>query len=346
MAKKKRVTIRDVAQEAGVSPTAVSFAFNSPEQLSQATHERILAVASRLKYEPHPVARTLATGRTGTIGLVLPASLHWALQDAFFRFFIGEFGALCDQHRLHMLLVSAQPDANANTLNGIAADGFLIVGIRKSNPLSRAAEQSVRPVVLLDSDPTIAAPHLLLDDFQGAYKAAQHLIERGHRQIAVSAIRLTPNKLKSVPFEARINGYTQAVADAGLPPDALQIVYAEEKLSHKTSSSDRELFDEIWSLPRRPTAVLCVSDTRALSIIHGAVAAGVSVPDELAVVGFDDLPEAATAPVPLTTMRQDIPKRCRMAFNMLHDQIEEPAAGDAPQQIVLDEVELVVRASS
>jgi alanine racemase len=345
MSKKKRVTIRDVAEEAGVSPTAVSFAFNSPEQLSRATHERILKVAARLKYQPHPVARTLATGRTGTLGLVLPADLHWTLRDPFFRLFIGEFGALCDRHRLHILLVSARTDTGANLLNAVAADGFLIIGINQGHPLSRAAEQSVRPVLLLDSERSIAAPHIILDDFQGAYLAATHLIERGHTHLAVSAMRLTPNKLKAIPFAKRIEGYQQAVADAGLPPEALQIVYTEEN-TNSGSPGEMDSFQAIWSLPQRPTAVLCVSDMRALELMRAASAAGVRIPEELAIVGFDDIPAAATAPVPLTTVRQSIALRCRRAFYLLNRLIEDQTLPDANQQVLVDPVELVVRASS
>lgn len=345
MSKKKRVTIRDVAAEAGVSPTAVSFAFNAPEQLGQATYERILRVAARLQYQPHPVARTLATGRTGILGLVLPADLHWTLSDPFFRLFIGEFGALCDKHRLHLLLVSARSDTNANLLNSVAADGFLIIGINQSHALSRAAEQAMRPVVLLDSERSIAAPQIALDDFQGAYLAAQHLIERGHTNIAVSAMRLTPSKLKSVPYITRIEGYKQAVADAGLPPETLQIVYTEE--NHAADAQRGvDSFQAIWSLPQRPTAVLCVSDTRGLDIMQAAMAAGVSIPNELAIIGFDDIPEAATAPVPLTTIRQNVIQRCRRAFHLLNRLIEEHPQSDVYQQAQIDPVELVVRASS
>jgi len=341
MSDKKRVTIRDVAQRAGVSPTAVSFAFNSPEQLSQTTCQRILDVAARMHYQPHPVARTLATGRTDTIGLVLPSSLHWTLQDPFFRHFIGEFGALCDEHRLHILLVPAWTDTGSNTLNTIAADGFLIIGINREHPLSWAAEQSNRPVVLLDSERSISAPHIMLDDFRGAYLAAMHLIAQGHARLAVSSMRLTPSRLKAIPFATRLEGYKQAAADAGLPPDALQIVYTEESFQVE----DPVPFADIWSLPVRPSAVLCVSDTRALHIVRAARTAGVDVPGDLAVVGFDNIPEAATATPPLTTIDQQISARCRHAFDLLHRLIDDPTDIDAATTMSIDPVSLIVRES-
>ena len=90
--KGKRVTLRDVARHAGVSPTAVSFAYNAPHQLSHTTREHILDTAEHLGYQPHPVARTLATGRTNSIGLLVPTSLNWMLHDPLFTHFLGKSG--------------------------------------------------------------------------------------------------------------------------------------------------------------------------------------------------------------------------------------------------------------
>lgn len=343
MTRKKRVTIRDVAARAGVSATAVSFAFNSPKQLSHKTYARIHEIAGEMNYQPHPVARTLATGRTNTFGLVLPVGLHFALNDAFFRIFIGEFGNLCDQHRLHLLLLPIWDDSTLTSLNSVAADGFLVIGINHAHPIGNAVAQSSRPVVLLDSEAAISAPAFALDDFSGAYMAMGHLLDKGHRRIAVSATRYTPNKLKAMPFEARIRGYTQAVKERGLGTDALHIVYTEEE---EQLVEDNRPFEDIWSLSQKPSAVACVSDTRAINILRSAKAHGVAVPDDLAIVGFDNIPETSLTSPAITTIDQDIHGRCQRAFELLHALISEDGESTVDNSTYTDPVKLIVRGSS
>lgn len=342
MQRKKRVTIRDVAARAGVSPTAVSFAFNSPKQLNHNTCQRIRQIATDMNYQAHPVARTLAVGKTNIIGLVVPTGLHFALCDAFFRLFIGQFGDLCDRSNRHLLLLSVGENTSLS-LDTIAADGFLVVGIHGEHAFSRVVEQTSCPVVLLDSEPSIEAPVLNLDDFQGAYKAARHLLDRGHRKIAVSAMQFTPTRLKSVPFHSRICGYRQAVCDAGLPSDLLQVVYTEE-LNFLTD--DTRPFEDLWSLATRPTAVLCVSDARALQILRAAKERGLSIPGDLAIVGFDNIPDAEVTEPGITTVDQDIRGRCQRAFELLHALILEPREVALDRSTYIDPVHLIVRGSS
>ncbi len=341
MAKKKRVTLRDVAKHTGVSPTAVSFAYNAPHQLSQATRERILETANELGYQPHPVARTLATGRTNTIGLVVPTGLNWLLHDPLFSVILGEMGAVCDEYKMRILLVPAAGDVSPNALATIAADGFLLFSIHRSHPLGSAVERTSRPVVMLNGDAQLDVPIFNMDDFGGACQAAHYLIEKGHRRIAVATLGPREDGVIIPPFEQRMAGYRQAVVEAGLPPETLQIVYTRGILSAGVES-----FEKIWALEPRPTAVLCASDVHALGILRGARKAKITIPDDLAVVGFDGLPEAATSTPPLTTVQHDLPGRVRAAlstlFNLINDQINETDLV-SPQ---ITPVELVIRESA
>lgn len=341
MAKKKRVTLRDVAKHAGVSPTAVSFAYNAPHQLSQATRERILETAAELGYQPHPVARTLATGRTNTIGLVVPTGLNWLLHDPLFSIILGEIGAVCDEHKMRILLVPAPGEVSPNALATIAADGFLLFAIHRSHPLGAAVERTSRPVVMLNGDEHLEVPMVNLDDFGGAYQAAKHLIDKGHRRIAVATLGPREDGVIIPPLERRVAGYRQAVVDAGLPPETLQIVYTRGILSAGVES-----FQKIWSLEPRPTAVLCVSDVRAMGIMSGARKAKVLVPDDLAVVGFDGLPEAAVSNPPLTTVQHDVAGRIRQAIDMLFALIADQIDESELESPYITPVELVVRESA
>lgn len=341
MAKKKRVTLRDVARHAGVSPTAVSFAYNAPHQLSQATRERILETASELGYQPHPVARTLATGRTNTIGLVVPTGLNWLLHDPYFIIVLGEMGAVCDEQKMRITLVPATGEVAPNALATIAADGFLSFAIHRTHPLGVAVQRTSRPVVMLNGDEALDVPMFNLDDFGGAYRAAQHLIERGHRRIVVATLGPRTDGVVIPAMERRLAGYRQAVSDAGLPSDTLKIVYTPgiQSVGHET-------FQNIWSLNPRPTAVLCVSDVRALGILSGARKAGISIPDDLAIVGFDGLPETAVSLPPLTTVQHDVTGRIRRALAVLFGLIGEQISETDIQSPDITPVELVVREST
>lgn len=344
MIKKKRMTLRDVAREAGVSPTAVSFAYNAPHQLSAATRDRILSTAAALGYQPHPVARTLATGRTNTVGFVMPANLNWMLRDPFFNIVLGEMGAVCDDHDMHMLLIPAHSDKVVPNLDTIAVDGFVMVAIHRDHPLSVFAETTTRPVVMLDGDERIQALQINVDDVGGAYAAAKHLLDKGHRRIAVATLGSRPDNAPIPRMERRLTGYRQALADFGLDPDSLQIVNTVGLLS-----AGDESLDMILALSPRPTALLCTNDVRALGILAAAQARGISVPGDLAVVGFDDLPDAHLASPPLTTVCQRKAERVRKAVDLLM-QIIEAEEGDVVIEDAVTPIiypaELVVRQSS
>ncbi len=347
------MTLRDVARQAGVSPTAVSFAYNAPHQLSHSTREHILDTAENMGYQPHPVARTLATGRTNAIGLLVPTSLNWMLHDPLFTHFLGEVGAACDREEKRILLASmheswrgdsppsSEAMAPSTWLASIAADGFLMFFIDSAHPVTEAVQRSLRPIVLLDSADNIQAPTFNIDDYGGAYAAAQHLLAKGHRQFAIATMTPRRDGVVIPTIERRVRGFSQAVAEAGLPPAAVQIVHARG-----VPSAGHQSFQNIWQLRRRPTAVFCVSDVRALGILSGARREGISVPDDLAVVGFGDLPDASVSSPPLTSVHRDVDSQPRLAirtlFQLINEQINE---GDLETPHI-SETRLVVRESS
>ena len=341
MSKKKRITLRDVARQAGVSPTAVSFAYNAPHQLSQSTRERILETADELGYQPHPVARTLATGRTNTIGLVMPTGLGWVLHDPLFSLILGEIGAVCDEEKMRMLIVPAVGDVSPGMLATIAADGFVLFSIHRNHPLGKVVERTNRPLVMINGDENLRAPMFNVDDFKGAYIACQHLLEKGHRRIAVGTIAPRDDGVIIPTYERRMLGYEAAVRDAGLPPATLRPVFIRGLLSMGAES-----FAKIWALNPRPTAALCVSDVRALAVLNGARKAGVAVPSDLAVVGFDNLPDSAVSTPPLTTLKQDRPGRIQLALRTLFALIAEETSDDDPPPPHITPLELEVREST
>ena len=268
--RRKRVTLRDVARHAGVSSTAVSFAYNAPHQLSQATRERILDTAEVLGYQPHPVARTLATGRSNSIGMLVPTSLNWMLHDPLFTHFLGEVGAECDREEMRILLATMQREMAPHTLASIAADGFLMFGIDRAHPLTEAQQQSSRPIVLIDSADNIQAPTFNIDDRGGGYAAAQHLLAKGHRHFAIATMTPRRDRVVFPSFERRIEGFTCALEEAGLPPTTVQIVQTRGVLS-----AGPESFQKVWGLERRPTrCFLCKRRARIGDSERGAQGEG------------------------------------------------------------------------
>ncbi|MCZ0939043.1 MAG: LacI family DNA-binding transcriptional regulator [Caldilineaceae bacterium] len=351
--KRKRVTLRDVARHAGVSPTAVSFAYNAPHQLSHTTREHILDTAESLGYQPHPVARTLATGRTNAIGLLVATSLNWMLHDPLFTHFLGEVGAACDREEKRIVLASMHESWRHDSRQGgeavapitwlasIAADGFLMFSINRAHPLAEAVQRSLRPIVLLDSADDLQAPTFNIDDRGGAYAAAQHLLAKGHRQFAIATMTPRRDGVVIPSIERRVQAFSQAVEEAGLPPTAVQIVHARG-----VPAAGHQSFQNIWNLRRRPTAVFCVSDVRALGILSGARREGISVPDDLAVVGFGDLPDASVSSPPLTTVHRDMDSQPQLAIRTLFQLINEQISEADIESPHISETRLVVRESS
>src|SRR5574341_143408 len=130
-----RVTIIDVAEHAGVSKTAVSFAFNDPSRLSEATVQKILAVAQELGYSPHPIARSLNTGRTGVLGLLLPQDIPTILENPFFTQFMRGIGRVCDEQGLSLMLVPPVKGSMLKAVNHAAVDGFVVIGLEPQDPV-------------------------------------------------------------------------------------------------------------------------------------------------------------------------------------------------------------------
>src|SRR5436190_17724027 len=180
-----RVTITEVAEAAGVSKTAVSFAFNNPERLGQATLERVLRVAHDLGYTPHPAARTLSMRRSGTIGVLIPQRLSTVFANPFVGELIQGLGDLCEEHDLTVLLVPPLDGSLEGAIRQASVDGFISLGLSPDDHALETLERIGIPTVLVDSDASPTHPAVNVDDEGGAEAAAQHLLDPGHRELAI-----------------------------------------------------------------------------------------------------------------------------------------------------------------
>lgn len=314
-----RVTIADVASAAGVSKTAVSFAFNNPNRLGQATLERVLGVAQDLGYAPHPAARALSTRRSGTIGLLIPQRLSTVFANPFLSELIQGLGEQCDANDLTLLLVPPLDGSLETAIRHASVDGFISLGLSPDDSAIEVLDRIGVPNVLIDSDGSVAHPAVNIDDAGGAQAAAEHLLGLGHRQFAILVLPPARAQASYTPAAARrLAGYSTAIERAAAPaPVAV--------MAGISVAAGARAFESLPRGRRRPTGVLAMSDMAAIGLIFAAQASGLRVPDDLSVVGFDDLPASTWTNPPLTTVRQPIVEKGSLAARLLIERMNGKA---------------------
>lgn len=336
-----RVTIREVAERAGVSKTAVSFAFNDPSRLPEATVQKILAVARELGYAPHPLARSLNTGRTGILGLLLPQDIPTVLESSFFIQFMRGIGRICDQEGLSLMLVPPVKGSMLKAVNHAIVDGFVVLGLEPQDPVVSILRRRHVPFVMVDSEPLDGVPCINIEDYEGARAAMMHAIHQGHRRIAIVAFESGKEgnwREYTGTLRWRLAGYMDALATVGLSLETsgVQILECENSLE-----GGADAFGRLWQTPSHPTVVLAMSDIIALGVIDAAHAQGLEVPKDLSVIGYDDIPEAQRADPPLTTVRQPIVDKGEQAAELLVKALQGELTGERRTL----STELIVRAS-
>ena len=325
-----------MAGAAGVSKTAVSFAFNNPEKLGQATLERVLGVALELGYTPHPIARALSMRRSGAIGVLIPQRLSTVFANPFLSELMQGVGELCEEHDLTLLLVPPLDGSLEGAIRRASVDGFISLGLGPDDGALEVLDRLGIPTVLVDSEGSPAHPAVNVDDTGGARAAAEHLIGLGHSELAVIVLPPTRSQVGNTPTAARrLSGYRAAIARAGAPdPSTITAGISVAAGAHA--------FEALPKGRRRPTGVLAMSDMVAIGLMAAAQASGLRVPGDLSVVGFDDIPMAAWTNPPLTTVHQPIVEKGRLAARLLIQRMNGKTV-DVP---ALMSTRLVVRGSA
>lgn len=312
-----RVTIKDIAKRAGVSKTAVSFAFNDPGRLSEATLDKILQVAEELGYTPHPVARSLSMGRTGVIGVLVPQDIATVLENPFFTQILRGIGQVYLEEEGSILLAAPIRGSLQNAVDRAMVDGFVVIGLGAQDPAIEILQRRGTPFVLVDSEPSDRVPFVNVDDRAGARAVMQHVLDYGHRRIAILGFESGENGVWQRwrgTMRWRMEGYREALATVDLSPGCpdVRILECESNLE-----GGKRAFQHLWKDAVRPTAVVAMSDVIALGVLRAARRRGVSVPDQLSVVGYDDVPEAELAVPPLTTVHQSGVEKGERAAELL-----------------------------
>jgi len=347
-----RVTLTRIARELGVSAMTVSNAYNHPDRLSEALRERIFETAGRLGYPgPDPVGRSLRRQRTDVVGVLYSNPLSYAFDDPAAVSFLGGLSSVTEEADLGLLLVPAAGGGASGKRDPRAAakaavDGFVIYSMSDEEPLLASALERRLPAVVVDQPRKEGVPFVGVDDEGAARTAAEHLLDLGHERFAIVSFGLSPDGREGIAdsdrqertafhvSRMRLRGYRAALEDTGLP-------WAEMPV-YECPGSTKELgyraVEALFRSEQEPTAILALSDQLALGAIAWMTERRISVPEDVSVVGFDDIPAAAGADPPLTTVHQDHAEKGTLAGRMLVSQLHEedaPSAGPLATRLMV-----------
>jgi len=330
-----------VARLAGVSPRTVTNVVNGYAHVSPETRQRVQDAIDALGYRTNAAARTLRTGRTGVIGLVVPA-IDQPYFAALARSVIAQ--AAAEGYTVVVEQTEGDPDRERVLLRGgpIGAmfDGLIISPLALTSADLQEAGTRQDPVVLL-GERTVAVPldRVVFDNVAAARQATEHLIAQGRRRIAAIGIQV-PDEGGTASL--RKAGFIQALKAAGLPiPDDYL-----RRVETVTRASGREQMAQLLKCQPRPDAVFCFTDLLAIGALRACFEAGVMVPDEVAIIGFDDIEESAYTNPSLSTVRPDLDEIARLAFGSLLSRITNNAAGPREAAELVAPYQLVIREST
>lgn len=327
--RERRPTLADVARLAGVSLGSASRTLSAPDQVKPITREKVERAVMQLGYIRDGAARALASRRTHTVAAIYPtlnnpifAHSTEAMQQTLWG--LG-YQLLIASHEYHM------DDAPAVIRGAVerGVDGLIMVGTDHSEEIYALLHQRQLPYVLTWSTDETPYPHCVgISNFRAMYDLAHVVLDHGHRDIAVCGGYTVHNERA----RSRRNGVLAAMAERGLAmPEEWML---ETPLSYQAG---RDAFRRLWSLPRRPTAILFGTDLQAIGALYEARRMGVNVPDEVSILGFDNIEEGEFMQPALSTIRMPAREIGRLAAQRMVDLIEgrEPAAASPLEHSVL-----------
>ncbi len=296
----KRITSKDIAELAGVSRTTVSFVLNNAPgmRIPEETRQRVLAAARQLNYHPDAAARSMVSGRTNVIGFAVRQSADQAFADHFLPQVLHGLaqraGALGYRTLFEPIPPDSQTGAYTKLIRERHVDGIVLSGPRLDDEELLHIHTEGAPIVLMGQLPNTDIPFVDVDNVGGAARATEHLIGLGHCRIAL----ITNAPLVYTASADRRAGYRQALEAHGLTYDEALVRYGDF-----SPHGGEKAMIELLALQPRPTAVFVASDTVALGVLQAIRRHNLRVPQDMALVGFDDIPLVGFIDPPLTTIR-------------------------------------------
>jgi DNA-binding LacI/PurR family transcriptional regulator len=337
-----RPRIADVAREAGVSKTAVSFAFNSPDRLAPETALRVREVADKLGYRPHPVARMLTQRQTQTIGVLTPQALSVIFSNPFFGAFSEGVALVAEENGFALHFISPVYGSLARALGRATVDGVVAIGLSDDHPEVEQIRRAGVPIVLVDSTALPEHGSVEIDDSGGARAAAEHVIGLGHRDVLIIGVEPPAPSATLDPDGVtgrRLRGYRDAFAAIGVVIGNERVVVGSASVEGGVAALERA-----WEDGLRPTAVLAMSDAMAIGAVRALRDMRLNIPGDVSVVGFDDIDFAQHVDPPLTTVHQPIRRKGEEAVRLLLAVIKSREPAKAEHRLL--ETRLIVREST
>lgn len=332
----KSPTMREVAQLAGVSIQTVSHVVNQTGSISSVTRDRVLQAIETLNYRRNPIARSMRTRETRLIGLLV-----LDITNPVLSIIASTVEAVAYDREYSVLLYNVRhdPQRERQSLETFAerlVDGVIIVNAMDREQTFTWLEAGTIPTVLVDCLSTATLPSVAVDNVYGAYLATQHLIELGHRRVAHLAGALTLEVARQ-----RVRGYEQAMAEHGLMEHIRVISPVNYRWDYQSGYLSMQ---SILQQPERPTAIFAAGDQMAIGAYRALAEAGLRVPQDMSVVGFDDIEASSYTIPPLTTIRQPLEDIATNAFELLLNLLD-PKKPPQTTQVILPP-ELIVRKST
>jgi LacI family transcriptional regulator len=334
----QKLTIKDIARVAKVSPTAVSLALNNRPRISTETRERILRISKELKYRPNIAARSLVNKKSQTIGLVITS-----IMNPFYPELTKGIEDKAFEAGYNIIFCSTNEDLklekyHIENLLSKGVDGIIFSSVKTRDPNIYPLFEERYPFILVNRrihDPSLdkKIDYVVLDNASGAYQAVEHLYKLGHRRIGILA-----GPLNTSTAAERTDGARRLFKEYGLrwDPTLFRVCNYSKELAYRATQ-------KLLSLRNPPTAIFCENDYMALSARDAILDKGLRIPGNMALMGFDDIAETALKGVEITTVSQKKYEMGTLAVKVLIDKIERGSPRMASQIIL--EPELIIRKS-
>lgn len=326
-------TLKDIAQRAGVTSATVSMVINNKPNISKATREKVLAIARELNYHPNVIARGLATRKTNAIGIVVPN-----LASSFVvRVMQGIKSSISEKDYTVLLFDTiGHMESEMDVFNRVVlegrVDGAIIITAKAIDDELKLFANENKPCIMVARRSEVV-DSVYVNHTRAAQEAVDYLLEKGHKSVAIVV-----DDKKPLVMEDRVNGYRQALEAKGIP--AIPPVTVEDD----TAGEGGRIVDCLLSLDPKPTALFCAAgDMVAIGVIKELKKRGIRVPENMAVLGYDDIPAAEVVEPALTTVRQPKLEMGDYAINMVIDKIEGREKGMKHKEL---NAKLIVRESA
>lgn len=318
-----RMNLEEIARLAGVSRSTVSRVINDDPRVSDHARRAVREVIAEYNYHPNAAARSLATRRTGILGLLIPREIDWVFSDLFFPLIIKSIAVASHSAEQNLMLLMEASDSGesaerlfSRVIGGRHLDGIIVVSNVVEEPLVELLDRHQFPAILVGRHPIFDLSFVDVDNRASARMVVNHLIDHGHTRIGM--IGGAHNLIATLD---RRDGYHDALFGAGIPIDPDLYVGGDFQEMGGYIAMRRLL-----AMPDRPTAVFSASDVMALGAMRAVAEAGLSIPHDVALIGFDGIERGETASPPLSSIAQPVAELGRQAVSMLLQRIESPAA--------------------